>query len=74
MEMEEPIPHEPEMVQRNSLDGATVVLEKYSLEGVDLAKKTLVGKFMTSKMINRGIVKVIIPKAWENLMTWRWLI
>lgn len=64
MEMGDPIISEAGDKQQNSLDGATVELEEYSPMGVDIAKKTLVGKFITGKLINRGAVKVIIPKAW----------
>lgn len=49
-------------------------LEEYSSEGVHIAKKTLVGKFITEKMINRGAVKVIILKLGEKLRIWRCLI
>lgn len=46
------------------LDGATIEIEEYCPDGAIFAKKTLVGKFMTEKLVNRGAVRAITPKAW----------
>lgn len=48
----------------SKLEGSEIELEEYCTEGVDFAKRTLVGKFMTERLVNRGAVKTIVPKAW----------
>lgn len=45
-------------------DKEVVEIEEYCPEGVEFAKKTLVGKIIFEKILNRGAVKSIIAKAW----------
>ncbi|KAJ1418795.1 hypothetical protein SESBI_15734 [Sesbania bispinosa] len=44
----------------------TVELESDSLQRTLLARRSLVGKILSQKLINRGAVKNILAKAWEN--------
>lgn len=60
--MTEPRPSMEEMV--NNVEISAVEVEEYCPEGVDFAKKTLVGKVMIDKVLNRGAVKNILAKGW----------
>lgn len=48
-----------------SLDGATLDLQVEDGNGLELAKRTLVGKVLTEKPINKSVLKSIILKAWN---------
>lgn len=43
---------------------ATIELEDVAEESEDLAKKTLVGKILTKKILNKGAVRAICNTAW----------
>lgn len=47
-------------------DKEVVELEEYCTEGVEFAKKTLVGKIIFENILNRGAVKTVIAKAWGD--------
>ncbi|KAJ1437907.1 hypothetical protein SESBI_03332 [Sesbania bispinosa] len=44
----------------------TMELESDSIQSTLLARRSLVGKILSQKLLNRGAVKSILAKAWEN--------
>ncbi|KAJ1417129.1 Endonuclease/exonuclease/phosphatase superfamily [Sesbania bispinosa] len=46
------------------LEGATIQLEGEREESLDLAMRSLVGKILLEKPLNRGAIKQILTKAW----------
>lgn len=44
----------------------TVVLDEEGVEENAIAKRTLVGKVLTDKLLNRGAVKAILANGWED--------
>lgn len=46
------------------LEEAVIEVEEYSNEGVEFAKRTLVGKILFERILNRAAAKMIIAKAW----------
>lgn len=42
----------------------TVELDEDKKVSVEIAKRTLVGKFFSDKLLNRGAVKTVVSKAW----------
>lgn len=51
-------------VKASALERATVELEEYCPQRVELVKRTLMGRFMTDRLVNRGGANAILPKAW----------
>ncbi|KAJ1401895.1 hypothetical protein SESBI_28419 [Sesbania bispinosa] len=47
----------------DELEGATVQLEGEEEEALDLARRSLVGRIMWDKPLNRGAIKQILLKA-----------
>lgn len=47
------------------LEGAIVDLQVDEDHSLDLAKRTLIGKVLTDKPINKNALKIVIPKAWN---------
>lgn len=48
------------------LEEAVIEVEEYSNEGVEFAKRTLVGKILFERILNRAAAKMIIAKAWSE--------
>ncbi|KAJ1379424.1 hypothetical protein SESBI_46904 [Sesbania bispinosa] len=48
----------------DSLEGSTIVLEGEEEGNLELAKRSLVGRILWEKPLNRGAVKQILSKAW----------
>lgn len=44
-----------------------IEIEEYSNEGEEFAQRTLVGKILFEKILNRAAAKMIIAKAWGDL-------
>ncbi|KAJ1417127.1 hypothetical protein SESBI_16814 [Sesbania bispinosa] len=49
---------------KGELEGATIQLEGEGEESLDLAMRSLVGKILWEKPLNRGDIKQILTKAW----------
>ncbi|KAJ1425968.1 hypothetical protein SESBI_10695 [Sesbania bispinosa] len=49
----------------SSVEGVEVQLEPEGEAGIRTARKKLIGRVLTSKMLNKGAVKDIISKAWS---------
>ncbi|KAJ1407196.1 Endonuclease/exonuclease/phosphatase superfamily [Sesbania bispinosa] len=47
-----------------SLEGVTIQLESSGSESIELARKTLVGRILWDKPLNKGAVKHMLIKAW----------
>ncbi|KAJ1395657.1 Zinc finger, CCHC-type [Sesbania bispinosa] len=47
-----------------SLEGATIQLKSSGVESVELARRTLVGRILWDKPLNKGTVKQMLIKAW----------
>lgn len=56
------------LVGEGDLDGTTGELEEEedSAETMELARRTLVGKILTNKPLNKGVVKSILLKVWGD--------
>lgn len=52
----------------NEVEELTVELDQDRAESIDIAKRSLVGKILSGRLLNRGAVKTILSKAWGDLV------
>lgn len=64
----EPPPTPKGILPTPTIDGATLDLQPEEENSLELAKRTLIGKILTDKAINKNVMKSMLLKAW-NIQT-----